>query len=251
VNAPWPDYTAPYRIRFDEAGPDGRIRTSVLLRYAQDVAWLHSISRGFGRDWYRERGVNWVVRAVDLEVLSPIGLGDTLEATTHVVGHRRVWARRQAAFRSDGRLVARVRTDWLLIDGGGRPVRLPAEFDGAFELIHASEGIGRVRLPPPPPAAVHRTIDVRPHELDPMAHVNNAVYVDWLEESLLEAGAGSELIRYLPRRAQIEYAAAAPNGARIDACSWPVEGGWAHRLGLATGEEVLRAILGPIPAAAR
>src|SRR5919109_618580 len=115
VNAPWPDYTAPYRIRFDEAGPDGRIRTSVLLRYAQDVAWLHSISRGFGRDWYRERGVNWVVRAVDLEVLSPIGLGDVLAATTHVVGHRRVWARRQCEFRSDDRPVARVRTDWLLI----------------------------------------------------------------------------------------------------------------------------------------
>ena len=34
--------SAPYRVRFDEAGPDGLLRTSVLLRYAQDLAWYHS-----------------------------------------------------------------------------------------------------------------------------------------------------------------------------------------------------------------
>ncbi len=32
--------------------PDGRLRTSGLLRYAQDLAWIHSASRGFDRAWY-------------------------------------------------------------------------------------------------------------------------------------------------------------------------------------------------------
>jgi len=41
--------SSPYRVRFDEAAPDGRIRTSVLLRYAQDLAWYHSAYRGFTR----------------------------------------------------------------------------------------------------------------------------------------------------------------------------------------------------------
>ena len=54
--------SAPYRVRFDEAGPDGLLRTSVLLRYAQDVAWHHSTSRGFDRAWYAERGLAWLVR---------------------------------------------------------------------------------------------------------------------------------------------------------------------------------------------
>ena len=30
--------TVEFRVRFDEAGPDGLVRTSTLLRYAQDLA---------------------------------------------------------------------------------------------------------------------------------------------------------------------------------------------------------------------
>ena len=37
-----------YRVRFDEAAPDGHIRTSVLLRYTQDLAALHSCAAGSG-----------------------------------------------------------------------------------------------------------------------------------------------------------------------------------------------------------
>ena len=58
--------SAPYRVRFDEGGPDGLIRTSVLLRYTQDLAGYHSSSRGFGRSWYAERGITWLVRAAEV-----------------------------------------------------------------------------------------------------------------------------------------------------------------------------------------
>jgi len=68
-------HEARYRVRFDEAGPDGRLRTSGLMRYAQDVAWQHSTALGFGRDWYLERGLTWLVRSAELEVLAPIPMG--------------------------------------------------------------------------------------------------------------------------------------------------------------------------------
>src|SRR6266516_5026054 len=87
-------YVAGYRIRFDEAGPDGRMRTSALLRYDQDVAWRHSEDLGFDRRWYTKRGRWWVVRAVELEVVAPIAMGRTLRLSTAVIGHRRIWARR-------------------------------------------------------------------------------------------------------------------------------------------------------------
>ncbi|HEY6053168.1 MAG TPA: acyl-CoA thioesterase, partial [Gaiellaceae bacterium] len=86
--------SAPYRVRFDEAAPDGWLRTSVVLRYAQDLAWHHSASRGFGRAWYGERGLSWLVRAAEIAVLAPVEVGAEIEGTTQVVGWRRVWARR-------------------------------------------------------------------------------------------------------------------------------------------------------------
>ena len=37
-------FSAPYRVRFDEAGSDEPLRTSSdSLRYAQDLAWVHSL----------------------------------------------------------------------------------------------------------------------------------------------------------------------------------------------------------------
>ena len=53
----------PIRVRFEECQPGGEIRASAFLRYAQDAAWVHSDAAGFGRDWYRERGLTWLVAA--------------------------------------------------------------------------------------------------------------------------------------------------------------------------------------------
>ena len=72
------------RVRFDEAAPDGLLRTSVLLRYAQDLAWFHSSARGFDRDWYAERGLTWLVRAAEVAVVAPVRVGSELVGTTRV-----------------------------------------------------------------------------------------------------------------------------------------------------------------------
>ena len=83
-------YPAPFRVRFDEAGPDGLVRTSSLLRYAQDLAWQHSDAMGFDRAWYAGRDVTWLVRAAAVEVAGPMPSGTTLTGTTQVVAFRRV-----------------------------------------------------------------------------------------------------------------------------------------------------------------
>ena len=122
-------FAAGYRVRFDEAGADGRVRTSALLRYAQDIAWRHSEDLGFDRTWYTERGRWWVVRAVELEVLEPVPMGHTLRLATAVLGHRRIWARRRGEFRlAGGTLAAIATTDWVIVDGRGRIVRIPGDF---------------------------------------------------------------------------------------------------------------------------
>src|SRR4029079_8531260 len=103
---------------------DGLIRTSVLLRYTQDLAGLHSAGRGFGRDWYAERGITWLVRASEVWVAEPIRVGAELVGTTLVLGWRRVWARRRTDFHdADGELVARENIDWVLLDDRGAPTR--------------------------------------------------------------------------------------------------------------------------------
>jgi acyl-ACP thioesterase len=217
-----------YRVRFDEAGPDGLLRASGLLRYAQDIAWMHSEALGFDRAWYRERDLAWLVRAAEVEVDLPIPMGSVLTVTTEVVGYRKVWARRRAAFRMAGAAAASVITDWVLIDGRGRLTRLPDVFAARFPGTAEVDGLLRVDVPTPPPDAARRSFEVRRQELDPMDHVNNAVYLDWLEESIAGAARGGPLDA-LPRVYRLEYAASAEPGATIEAVTWRDDGRWVHR----------------------
>jgi acyl-CoA thioesterase FadM len=239
--------TVPYRVRFDECGPDGLMRTSSLLRYAQDVAWIHSELMGFDRAWYGERGLAWVVRAVELSILAPMTLGTVIDLSTEVAGFRKVWARRRSDARVAGELVAWATTDWVITDTRrGMPGRVPAEIQAAF--LPPSDGFepSRVPLPPAPGDAGVLAMRARPQDLDPMGHVNNAAYVDYLEETLLAAGGEAAAVTSaLGRRLRLEYLAAATPGAELRAVLWPepFEGlpGFAWRLGDTSGRDLVHA----------
>ena len=239
-----------YRVRFDEAAPDGRLRTSALLRYAQDLAWYHSSQRGFTRGWYAERGLTWLARAAEVAVLAPVGVGDELVGTTRVVGWRRVWARRRTEFvDAEGALVAWTHVDWVLLDARGAPTRVPGEFEAAFGAPAATFPLARVDLDASPDGADAAVFRVRPQELDPMDHANNAVYADWLDERVIGADArdGLAATQALPRLVRLEYARAADPGTNVHGTTWrDADGrGWSCRLAGPDGSDLLRARLEP------
>jgi acyl-ACP thioesterase len=240
-------FAAPFRVRFDEAAPDGRVRTSALLRYAQDLAWQHSDALGFDRDWYAGRDVTWVVRAAELSVGGRMPSGTTVTGTTEVVGFRRVWSRRRTTFADeDGVQQAWVHIDWVLIDGRGVPQRIPTEIETGFGVPAATFPLGRVELEDPPADVVAVRVVVRPQELDPLDHVNNAVYADWLDEQVIAAGGdgGVAATRALPRLVRLEYARAAERGATVIARAWPDPvGAWSCRIDGEDGTALLRARL--------
>lgn len=242
--------SVPFRVRFDEARPDGLLRTSSLLRYAQDLASFHSAERGFDRAWYAERGLAWLARAAVVAVDRQIPHGTTLTGTTLVTGERRVWARRRTEFvDGDGTLVAWTHVDWVLLDSRWAPTRIPREFDGVFGFGQTDLALARVDLDDAPDDAEMARFSVRPQELDPMDHANNAVYADWLDERVLAAGGegGVTAVRAVPRLVRLEYAKAADRGMAITATTWPDPGGtgWSCRLADEAGADLLRARLEP------
>jgi acyl-ACP thioesterase len=239
----------PYRVRFEECGPDGAIRPSTYLRWAQDAAWVHSEVAGFDRPWYAARDLAWVVRCLTLDVVGAGDYGDAVTLTTEVIALRRVLARRRGTVRGQGgELLAIVDTDWLLTTGGTAPARIPPEIQRAFPVPGTFEP-ARVPLPPTPSAAQRRTFHVRRSELDPNGHVNNAAYLDYLEESLAEAGARSVLAAR-PRRYELEYQAAAAAGAALTGATWLDDPAWAYRLADDAGADVVRARFSASPAEA-
>ncbi len=231
-------------MRFDECGADGLLRDSGLLRYAQEVAWVHSESAGFDRRWYRERGLTWLVRGAEMEVAAPIEHGESVEVSTEVIGWRRVWARRLSrCIGADGTRRAELRIDWVLLGPDGSPVRVPAEIADFF----TSSDVGRFRpvrlgLGPTPADATEGDSRVRLSDLDPMAHVNNAAYLDYAVEQLGSAGAAAGLKEF-PRAWALEFVRPAGPGEDLRGSAWREDGRWAYRLTDASGKELFGAAL--------
>jgi acyl-CoA thioesterase FadM len=170
--------------------------------------------------------------------------------TTRIAGYRRVWARRRTSFTlPGGRVVAWAHTDWVIIDARGLPTRVPAEFGRLYRTPPASFDPVRIVLPEPPTDAVEWHARVRRADLDPLAHVNNAAYLDYLEEAVEALPDGADRLAALPRTYRLEYAAAGEPGARFVGRLWvlatpePARSTLAFRLATDDGTELLRALV--------
>jgi len=242
-------FEADYRVRFDEADADGLLRPSGFLRYAQDMAWRHSEQVGFGRDWYAERSLHWLVRNVTLEIRAPVTYGDTLTVSTEIIGRRHVWVRRHAEMRrtagptapADGALVANVDTDWVLLTLEGQPARVPSEITALFAAAPTFER-SRLTLAATPKDATRLRTRVRPQDTDPMGHLNNAAYLDLVGEAMASSAAGQD--GRPAGRYRVGYVRPALPGAPIEVAFWPAaDVSLACRISDGEGEELTRVLL--------
>lgn len=79
-----------------------------------------------------------------------------------------------------------------------------------------------------------------------MGHVNNAAYIDYLEEALLAVPDGAPMVAALPRRLRIEYLASAAPGDELAGAVWRLpddewDDGWAWNLEAGGSRELARA----------
>ena len=83
-----------------------------------------------------------------------------------------------------------VHTDWVMTDTvRGLPGRVPRRVPGRVRrAARRRSSRAACRCPPTPDDAAVTRPRVRPQDVDPMGHVNNAAYIDYLEEALLAAG---------------------------------------------------------------
>jgi acyl-ACP thioesterase len=238
-----------YRVRFDEADAQGRLRPSGLLRYAQDMAWRHSEESGFPRAWYQARGLTWLVRNVRLALMTPIAYGDVLSVSTEVVGWRRLWARRRSEMRSigsgspedDEHVAAVVETDWVLLAADGTPARVPLEITAAF-AVRRSFRRERVDLPEPTGDVTTFMTRVRPLDVDPLGHMNNAAYLDVVDDGVSRVAPRERpvsLDHYL-----VDYVLPALPGTMLEVACWSAGSGRVGcRIRDATGPVLCRAMV--------
>lgn len=233
-------FSQTFHVRYDECGAGGTLRASVHLRLFQEIAFGHSAALGFPLAWYEQQRLFWVVRRIHMVVHEPARYGDALVYTTRVVGARRVMARRvnDARRAGGGGLVATAVADWIFTADGITPRRVAEELARAFPAMARPVAPVPLEEPQPPGGTAATPLRMRASDLDAMGHVNNAVYLDLMDDAVLRAG-GHDLVGAHPRTYDLLYHAAATSGDALRDLAWWDGDHWQYRLERGDGLLVL------------
>ncbi|MBK8024811.1 MAG: thioesterase family protein [Chloroflexi bacterium] len=233
-----------FPVRSYECDFYGHVNNANYLRYMQQAAADASAAAGWDEARYHSIGHLWLIRETDIEYLIPLRYGDTVEITTWAAEFRRVRSTRYYELRNgSGEVVSRAKTDWVYVHRAtGRPAAVPPEMIADFappdlfptdlaspnditRTLPAAFERKKFPAPPPPPPGVftqRRLVEWR--DVDQERHVNNATYLNYLEE----AGFGAtrffgwpiarmmaEKLGIVARRLQIQYRLPATFGEEI------------------------------------
>lgn len=225
-----------FRVRHYECDASGHVHHANYLNYMQEAAFDASAAAGYDLARYEALGRHWLVRETDIEVLRPLCYGDSVQVKTWVADFRRVRSRRAYEFRlvESGGLVVRAQTDWVFMEGAiRRPAPIPREMMVAFFPGGLPEPAPpRPRFPsapPPPPGVFRLRRRVEWRDIDAAQHVNNAVYLTYLEDCGLQAAAAhgwpmsrmqAEGFGIIARRHRIEYRQPAVFDDELELATW-------------------------------
>ncbi len=233
--------TIPYSIRGIELDATGFVSPGWLSRIFEDTRW-----RIFIMDDYPLRGLmeGGVARAGTFEYEAPLAYGDELTIATWVArvgrtsfdfGHRIVRA-------TNGAVAARARMTVVNLGPDGRP----APLDRALASFVIDEPTAAARPWPGDerPQAWTRQWTVRPSDQDSFGHVNQARYVDYIDDTRWFASKAAEAsgLEGRLKALSIEYIREAHAGEAVQMQTWVTgDQSRAYELTLqATGEVLAR-----------
>ena len=162
----------------------GNMRPLMLMNELQALADNHAESIGCGRTFCIENGIAWVVTHYLVDIIELPREGEEITFYTWPSAHDILKATRDFEIRgSDGRLMVRATSQWIVID---LEKRRPMKLDGLphWDLITDRAYDRTFEKFPDFEIEKSHTMKCRYDDVDVNQHINNAVYAVWATESV-------------------------------------------------------------------
>ncbi len=202
-----------YRVRTGDIDQQMRLRLDAVARYLQDVA-----NDNIEATDYSHSDPFWIVRRTVIDVIRPISWPATVTAQRWCGALSTRWTNMRVRltaehdtnrFNPEPREPGLIETEafWINVNDQGMPSRIS---DDMLEMLSSMTDEHRLRWrsmnPDKAPAADEVSIPDRVHVLritdfDPFKHLNNAAYLEAVEDELVEHPDLADV----PHRAVIEY----------------------------------------------
>ena len=180
-----PIYSQTFEISDVNVDCFGRLKTSMILYFAQEVAGHHFAQLSMDYDTMLQRGLFWAVTRHKVQVSRLPVRGETIRVETWPMPTTRVaYPRSIVAYDEAGNEVFRAITLWVLMDLNNRAMVLPGK--SGIEVAGTLRGM-ELASPLGLPAKVlqnKRTRQVSFTDLDRNGHMNNTKYLDWVDDLL-------------------------------------------------------------------
>jgi acyl-CoA thioester hydrolase len=224
-----------FKIRHDECDAYGHLNNAHYLRYMQEAAFSASAAVGFDHADYIALDRVWLIRATSLEYLRPLTAGDRIEIKTWIEGVHGATARRRYVIQKlEADTIAGTGfSDWVFLKRrAGVPVAIDDEVVQAFFPEGSAPKSPRwpklqLSARPEEVFTTNRTVEWR--DIDPMQHLNNAVYLSYAEACAIELAQAcgwpmqrwmEDGLAFVARENQAEYLHPAKMGEQIRIETW-------------------------------
>lgn len=163
----------------------GRLKPSMILLYAQEIAGMHCNELALDYDTLAKQRLFWAVTRHKVQVTRLPMRGETIHVETWPMPTTRVaYPRSMVAYDTKGNECFRSISLWVLMDLDTRNMILPGK--SGISVVGTLRGN---ELPSPngliaKPLGSHRSRSVCFTDLDRNGHMNNTRYMDWIDDLL-------------------------------------------------------------------
>ncbi len=177
------------QVRYGEVDPFFRQKIGSLFKLFTDAAVRHSEKAGFGPRQLIRTGQAWVLNKFGVRIHRYPEYGETIRVLTWHRGQKGVRAYREFEVFAEDERISAASSVWLYIDMQNKKIlRLPEtvgtdytmEPETALEMDLNAWKSQRLF-----PAGSLLKTTIRQSDYDPVGHVNNAAYLEYLETSIL------------------------------------------------------------------
>ena len=181
-------YSEKITVKYSETDQNLAMKPYALLNFLQDIASTNANEWGFGYPCLHPKGYGWFLIKYRMEFEEyPFDVQE-YTLTTEPRGYNKLFAFREFELRKENKLLARMFSQWSVIDMNNRtmvPV-LDAVGENPHMTLHEKreDDLKFEKISPITNPSLEKEFEVRYNDLDVNGHANNGNYIVWAFEPL-------------------------------------------------------------------